>query len=103
MHLHIPRNKNGMIQEVVIRQVLMGLKGQKIRVHGIDERGHAIITIHVLRKLYLSIYIAYVQELLCPVIRFRILAKMHVLKKLMYTKSLMLASALKTTFYSPRR
>ena len=42
-----------------------------------------ITTTYVLRKLHLSISIAYVQKVLCPFIRFRILAKIHVLVEVM--------------------
>ena len=82
MNLEISRSKNGAIQKVLIRMGLILVSGKELRVYGMNERFHVITTVHVVRKDYISISDTNVKQLLCLVIRFRIMAKAHVLKEI---------------------
>ena len=80
MDLDIPGIKDCMIQEVLIWKLL--ISNEELGVDGIDEGRHVITTMHVLRKHEISISYTNVKKLLCPCIGFRILAKTHVLMKI---------------------
>ena len=60
-----------------IRKLLVA--SDELRVEGIDERVHVITRLHMLREKHISISETYVEKLLSPVVRLRILAKTHVL------------------------
>ena len=69
-------------KKVLIRMEMILVSGKELRVYGIDQRFHVITTVHIVRKNHISISDSKVKKLLCPVIRFRILAKTHVLKEI---------------------
>jgi len=75
MALDIPRIKDGVIQKILIRKIVMACK--ELRVYDIDKRLHVA---HMGRKNHIPISNTNVKQLLCPVIRFRILTKTHVLQ-----------------------
>ena len=58
------------------------IPNEELGVDGIDEERHVITTMDVLRKHEISISYTNVKKLLCPCIGFRILAKTHVLMKI---------------------